>query len=63
MEDVERVKKFHFVKKFSLSDKKLLMWNKRTILQGNIGQIGSRPEVRVNKILLEIAKLTDCLAV
>ena len=58
-----RVKQFHFVKRFSLSDNKLLMWNKKTILQGNVGQVSEKGEAFVEKILLEIAQLTDCLSV
>ena len=53
-----RVKQFHFVKRFSLSDNKLLMWNKKTILQGNIiGQqkIKKDGQVNVKITRLEIA--------
>ena len=64
LEDIEKiVRDFSYVKQFSLSDTKLLMWNKKSILQGNIDKIATKKKVIMTKILLEIAQLSDCLSV
>ena len=64
LEDIEKiVRDFNYVKQFSLSDTKLLMWNHKSILQGNIDKIAAKKKVSMKKILLEIAQLSDCLSV
>ena len=64
LEDIEKiVRDFNYVKQFSLSDTKLLMWNHKSILQGNIDKIATKKKVSMKKILLEIAQLSDCLSV
>ena len=39
------------------------MWNKKSILQGNIDKMATKKKITVKKILLEIAELSDCLSV
>ena len=60
-----RVKAFNYAKRFILSDKKLILWNKKTIMFGDVQRerIQSEKKVQVKKILLEIANLRDCLGV
>lgn len=59
---VEHCRNFNFVKKFSLSDENLILWNRKTILHGKIDKLQAEKVVRVKKISLEIASLSDCLS-
>ena len=61
---MEKAERLEFTKKFMISNKKILLWNKKTILAGSIDdQIVTSSSLKVNKILLEVAKLSDCLSV
>lgn len=50
------------MKKFSISSKKLLLWNKKTILCGDMQNADSDRQIKLKLIKIEIAKLSNCLA-
>lgn len=55
-------KKFHFVRKFSLSGTRLIMWNDRKILVGSIGDVETQmasQTLTVKKLDLEISRDLD----